>query len=124
MREVPYYTCHEGTLKISGSTIPGKAAGRAMNLFRNRVECIDFFCIGGNANQQTMKSLGVFKLFVEDHTNNDLTLAFIPLHVRTITSDDCNPNGITKNATVWRTVIIKLTDVNVTVSPGITPKTP
>lgn len=106
-REPQFYVPHEGTLKISGKTIPGKAAGRASSLLkRDDIENIDFFLIGGNANQQAMKAMGLFRVFLEDDTDGRNTLAFTPLHVRTMADNLAHTEQMSMDATVWRTVIL------------------
>jgi stage V sporulation protein SpoVS len=107
-REPALYTPHEGTLKIAGDTIPGRAAGRAICLLKqDGIEVIDFFLIGGSANQQAMKAMSLFKIFLEDDSEQEVTLAFAPIHVITMAKSKTGGPEMTKmDATVWRTVVL------------------
>lgn len=101
------YEPHSGTLKIAGSTDPGKAAGKAICLLKEEgIDIIDFFLVGGNANQQAMKAMSLFRIFLEDDMKGQLTLAFTPLHVRTMARNHENTGEMKIDATVWRTVML------------------
>ncbi len=103
----PLYQPHPGTLKIAGDTIPGRAAGRAISLLKqDGIDIIDFFLIGGNANQQAMKAMSLFRIFLEDDSNGKVTLAFTPLHVVTMAKAIGGTGEMKMDATVWRTVVL------------------
>ena len=102
------YTEHAGTIRVSGSTMP-KNAGKCAFHYLQKGHLPDFLVIGGNANQQATKAMGVF-CFMVDHSPElkSLKVAFQPLLFYVTTRD---PNGLErkKSATVWRTVTIERT---------------
>jgi stage V sporulation protein SpoVS len=101
------YQPHAGTLKISRTTVPGRAAGRALSLLRQEsAPLIDFFVIGGGANYQAMKAMSLFRYYLEDETDRRVTLAFTPIHVRTTAQSSVDLTEHETDATVWRTIIL------------------
>lgn len=105
MPNIDYYKPHQGTIRICGATIPKEAGGRAFRLLEADVKTIDFTAIGGNANQQAMKAMGIFMLLVQDnYARKQISVAFQPLRFLTMTEE---PGGGSKakDLTVWRTVL-------------------
>jgi hypothetical protein len=102
------YKSHGGTVKVSGRTVPKKTGRFAFHLLRNRIFPIDFLCIGANANQQAMKSMGVF-LHIVEHSPEErgISLAFQPLRYMVETVDSETGEHKDKDCVVWRTVILK-----------------
>ena len=110
-RVIPLYAEKEGTVRVSGSTLPRKA-GRCAFYYLQRGLPVEFFCIGANANQQAMKAMGIFRELVDecpDFTGN--SVAFQPLRVRTHTVDPTNGDQKDKDAVVWRTLMVTATKV-------------
>jgi hypothetical protein len=104
-KELPLYVPHDGTVKISGTTQP-RGAGRCAYYYLRRGWPVEFFCIGANANQQAMKSMGVFgELVKEDPEYKGKFVAFVPERVRTSTLDGSGHEK-DKDATVWKTVLV------------------
>lgn len=103
------YVPHEGTLRVSGITNPRKC-GRCAHFYLNQgVKIIDFFCIGANANQQAMKSMGIFMVLVKkEMESKGISVAFQPLRFRTETVNQSTQEMEFKDSTVWRTVIVKV----------------
>jgi stage V sporulation protein SpoVS len=106
-REIPAYTEREGTVKISGITQPRKA-GRCAYFYLRKGLPVEFFAIGANANQQAMKSMGVFIELVEsDDSYKGRTVAFQPRRFRTHTVDNETAIEKDKDATVWQTFLVE-----------------
>ena len=103
---VEEYVLGEGTIKVSGSTIPKRAGRCAFFYLKNGKNPIDFFCIGANANQQAMKSMGVFLHIVRETYGDELSVSFRPLRYKTMTNDMQTQEKKFKDCVVWRTVII------------------
>ena len=101
------YVIGEGTIKVSGSTIPKRAGKCAFFYLKNGKQPIDFFCIGANANQQAMKAMGVFLHIVSESYGEDLSVAFRPLRYKTMTNDIYTNEKKYKDCVVWRTVILE-----------------
>lgn len=107
MRDIPLYRPNQGTVKISGMTIPHKAGSCAHFFLRKGFDRVEFFCIGANANQQCMKAMGVFMILVEhDKDFEGKTVAFQPLRFKTETKDDRSPLLVEKDCVVWRTLLV------------------
>lgn len=103
----PLYDLHPGTVKVSGSTLPRQAGSCALHFLERLVDPIDFICIGANANQQAVKSIGVFsEMFVERFGQDGSFLAFRPLRV-SVSAKNFDGSFQLKDATVWRTVVVK-----------------
>lgn len=103
------YVSHDGTIRISGGTVPRDAGKCAMHYLEQGKHNIDFLCIGANANQQATKSMGVFMLLFERNPDNKgKTLAFRPLRFRVMTEDRQTHASFSKDATAWRTVVVVL----------------
>src|SRR5687767_13522603 len=85
--DIPTYVDHEGTLKISGRTLPRGAAVCALHFLERRMKQIEFLCLGANANQQAMKVMGIFLFLVEKDSRHSCSVAFQPLRYRTMTTD-------------------------------------
>ncbi len=104
----PKYECAQGTIKVSGSTLPRQAGSCALHFLTRLIDPIDFICIGANANQQAVKAIGVFsEMFEEQHGRLDGSyLAFRPLRV-SVTAKNFDGSSQLKDATVWRTVIVR-----------------
>ena len=102
------YVPHEGTLRVSGTTIPGKCAHCALHYLEKGHPIIDFFCIGANANQQAMKAMGIFMNLVERNLPDaKYSVAFQPLRFKTETDNQTTHLREFKDSTVWRTILIK-----------------
>ncbi len=84
--EVPFYKDHPSTIRIAGSTLP-KGAGRcAFHYLQKQMLPIDFMCIGGNANQQATKAMGIFCYMVDTSPEfSTIAVAFRPLMFKTYT---------------------------------------
>ncbi len=109
--EIKTYVPHDGTIKVSGTTIPERAGKCAFHFLNKGKRTIDFFCIGANANQQASKAMGVFAFMVRGIRKSDnVAVAFEPLRFSTLANDDSGPK--LKDAMVWRTVIYELGPVN------------
>lgn len=102
MDKIEIYTAHDGTLKISGKTVPKDAGVYACDLLKRGVAQIDFFYIGANAGHQATKSMGVFKRMFEEANPGMFEVSFVPNCFLTYTEDAKHEERI---ATVWRTVI-------------------
>ncbi len=100
------YVRHDGTLIISGSTQPHKAGSCAYHFLRKGVQSIDFLCIGANAGQQAMKSMGVFAFKVENQDGFDFSVAFQPIRVSVEVDDRQTKQKVKKDAVCWRAVIL------------------
>jgi hypothetical protein len=104
--EIPQYVEHQGTVKISGSTIPHKAGSCAFFFLRAGCLKVEFLCIGANANQQASKAMGVFMSLVErDRDFDGRTVAFQPLRFQTETTD-LEGRKMIKDCMVWRTLLV------------------
>ncbi len=106
---IPLYKPHEGTVKISGSTVP-RGAGRCAFFYLQRGLSVEFFCIGANANQQAMKAMGIFMNMVNqdaDFQSKRLSVAFQPLRFLTDTVDAASQGHREKDATVWKTFLVQ-----------------
>ena len=103
MENLEFYALHNGTLKISGKTIPKDAATYAMDLMSKGVKQIEFFYVGANAGHQATKSMGVFRRLFEQSSGGLYTLAFVPRCFYTKTEDKINADKI---ASVWRTIVV------------------
>lgn len=102
--EVEIYVPHDGTIKISGATIPKRAGKCAYHFLERGLPIIDFFCIGANANQQAMKSMGVFLHMTKKYMQ--VEVSFQPLrYLVQITNKVTNAIEI-KDSVVWRVVIL------------------
>ena len=107
---IPVYKPHEGTVKISGSTVP-RGAGRCAFYYLQRGLPVEFFCIGANANQQAMKAMGIFMNMVnenEEFKKRRLSVAFQPLRFMTDTIDIRTQDHRDKDATVWKTFLVQV----------------
>ncbi len=104
---VEEYVLHEGTVKISGSTLPKHSGVRAYDLLNRGISPIEFICIGANANQQAMKGMSVFAYKVKQDNPNRL-VSFIPLRFVTKTTDVHTGEVKVKDCAVWRTVVNRI----------------
>jgi stage V sporulation protein SpoVS len=101
-----YYIEHEGTVRVSGSTLPKKAAGCAYAYLQNGFENIEFFFIGANAGHQATKAMTIFSFTVRNELQDSGTIAFEPRRVMVQTRER-GGKTIDKDATVWRVIIVK-----------------
>jgi hypothetical protein len=99
------YIEHDGTVRISGRTIPKTAGYCAYTYLEKGVTEIDFFYIGANAGQQAMKAMTIFAKIVREETKSQASVCFEPLRFTTITEDEKGEKQ-RKDATVWRTVLL------------------
>jgi hypothetical protein len=108
MISLPVYKEQEGTVKISGVTVPRKAGFCAYHFLHKGIAPIDFLCIGVNANQQATKAMGVFKYLV-DHEMGDanISIAFQPLRFQVVAKNKETQEEKLKDCTVWRTIILE-----------------
>ncbi len=105
-KEIQEYVSKEGTVKIAGHTQP-RGAGRCAFFYLKKGFPVEFFCIGASANQQAMKSMGVFKdLVEEDPLFKGQTVAFQPIRYSTDTVDPTNQEHKMKDAVVWATLLV------------------
>jgi len=104
---IPTYDPHPGTVRIKGDTLPRYAANSAFHCFLMQMELIEFTCIGANAGQQAMKSMGLFMMMVEKERPG-YSVAFRPLRFSTQTEDPQTMERKMKDITVWRTVLFAL----------------
>lgn len=102
---IPVYKRHTATLNIAGSTPPNRAAKYAYRLYLDNKWPIDFLVIGGNANQQAMKAMGLFRDRVMRISRQAVTVTFAPIRVRVSTIVQGKETSIMKEATAWRTVL-------------------
>lgn len=103
--KVEVYKEHSGTIRVSGGTLP-KSAGKCAFYYLQKGLMPDFLVIGGNANQQATKAMGVFCFMVKNSPEfTGIQVAFQPLMFHVNTSDSA---GVTveKTATVWRTLTV------------------
>lgn len=107
----PFYNESDSTIRISGRTTPLRAAQSAMNMVKSG-KMPDFFYIGGNAGQQAMKAMSIFR-YKFGHENEGISLSFCPIRVTSEVSEE-NGEIKQKDATVWRTVIIQKSDAEAT----------
>ncbi len=106
--DLPVYEEHAGTIRIGGGTVPKNAGNCAYSYLLNGLECIEFFCIGANANQQATKAMGVFRFAVAANLNfKDIDIAFQPIRFLTYLQDRTTSKEREMDATVWRTVIVQ-----------------
>jgi len=97
-------------MRISGKTIPKRAAQSAYMLITKDNLMPDFFYIGGNAGQQAMKAMSTLR-YKFALSNPDLTLTFVPVRVLCeIKENDMK----VKDAVVWRAVILNQPDNEIT----------
>lgn len=104
----PIYISHAGTLKISRITDPRKAGRCAYEYLKQGQREIDFFAIGASANQQAMKSIGIFMLMVND-ADLGLSVAFQP-HRYSVRAKDLRSDKeefVVIDAVVWKTILIE-----------------
>ena len=96
------YVPNERTMKVSGKTIPIKAAQAAHSILNQNNLMPEFFYIGGNAGQQAMKAMSIlrYRFALE---SPDLTLAFVPVRVLCQIKEDEQ----LKDAVVWRSIILQ-----------------
>ncbi len=112
MKDIPLYVSHQGTIKISSTTDPRKAGRCAYHYLSQGFNLIEFFAIGASANQQAMKSMGIFMLMVQDDSKG-FSVAFQPLRYSTETKDLRDPTSaklVVIDAVVWRTILIAAKD--------------
>ena len=105
--EIPEYVPTEGTVKISGATLPKPAGKCAFHYLEKGIFPVDFHCIGANANQQAMKAMGVFLYMVNSAYQGKMSVAFQPMRFRTSTIDPTTQLPRDKDCVVWRTVVIQ-----------------
>lgn len=107
---VPVYTEHPGTMRIAGRTLPGNAGRCAFFHLQRGLLPIDFLCVGGNANQQATKSMGVFCFMVKnapEFANRKIQVAFQPLMFRMLLPRTADSKPEEKTVTVWRTMLVE-----------------
>jgi hypothetical protein len=107
---IPLYKSHEGTLRISGSTVPRRAGLCAFHYLHEKVPSVEFLAIGANANHNAMKAMGIFLKKVEEENNGEVTVSFQPRRYKTVVYEG-NESKLT-DCVVWYTVIHALTDDN------------
>jgi stage V sporulation protein SpoVS len=100
------YVIHEGTIKVSGGTLPKTAAGCAYHYLQRGIQTIEFFYIGANAGHQAVKAMTIFSHIIRRELNDIGEVAFVPTRVIALT-DDGTGKKTEKDATVWKTVLIK-----------------
>lgn len=107
--DIPIYVEHPGTIRISGGTLPKNAGKCAVHYLQRGVKPLEFLCIGGNANQQATKAMGVFRFMVEHSPEFvGVEVAFQPFLYLVPTMDESRPgHQKLKSATVWRTLLLK-----------------
>jgi stage V sporulation protein SpoVS len=101
--EIPIYVESSATVKISGRSIPSRS-GRCAFYILNQGIAPEFFCIGANANNQTMKSMGVLMYLVE--REGKASVAFQPRRFRIDLEDKVTHIKRLYDVTVWKTVVI------------------
>lgn len=104
---IEMYEPHEGTLRISGKSEAKKVGIRAYNYLVEGKKQIDFWAIGGSANNQAMKGMGVFLYMVEhERSHVGVSIAFQPRRFKTVTTHPETGEKTVKDCVVWRTIII------------------
>lgn len=109
--ELPLYVTHPGTVKVSGSTVPRKAARCAQAFLEEHRKNVEFLFIGASAGQQALKALGILGDMFETQWKGDYALVFRPLRYRTyIESHDplLSGQGREVDAQVWRVHVLDL----------------
>jgi len=102
------YTEHEGTVRVSGSTLPKQAACCAYSYLQKGIERIDFFYIGANAGHQAMKAMTILSFMIRGELQDIGCVCFEPIRVLTNTVDMLGSGEVKeKDATVWRVVLIR-----------------
>lgn len=119
--EIPLYVPHEGTIKISGRTSSRNAARCALHYMERGVTEIDFFYIGGNAGQQAMKAMGIFRYVVESMSNGSDTVFFQPNRVQTEILEE-GMGAVKKDAVYWRPFVINIHDFTTLLTLSKLPK--
>ena len=104
-KQITEYVSHPGTVRIKGDTRPIKAAESARYCLKAGIEVIEFSCMGANANQQAMKSMGLFMMMVESEMPGK-SLAFQPLRYTSMTTSPETGENKLKDVTIWRTLLI------------------
>lgn len=101
---LPEYLCHGGTLKISGSTVPRKAAWRAFSLLEAKVKNVEFLFIGASAGQQTVKSIGILSDLFSERYYGEFIVVFQPMRFKTTIANTEKE----VDAQVWRSFVIDM----------------
>lgn len=107
-QDIPRYTPHPATIKISGGTNCRNAAKCALFFLNRQVgPHVDFFYIGANAGQQAMKAMGIMRRCLEEATEGKATVVFQPNHVQTLVRDEITGLDAYKVAVYWRAFVVK-----------------
>lgn len=102
---IPKYVKHDGTCFVAGRSNPASVAQFAFRQHMANVWPLDFLIIGGNANQQAMKAMGLFCNKLKRATKDSVVATFFPIRfiVETKQSDG---SLVEKEATAWRTIMV------------------
>lgn len=106
---LPLYVPHPGTVKVSSSTMPRKAAFCAMAFMEERRPDVEFLFIGAAAGQQALKAVGILCDLFENKWQSEFVLVFRPMRFRT-TILPTTPTELPRDvdAQVWRAVVLDL----------------
>ena len=104
---VEEYVEHEGTIRISGQTVPCQAALCAMRFSERGVSPIEFFYLGGNAGQQAMKAMGIFCFMVEQSQSAKFSVAFQPLMMKAKLGEKGQEGDTFKAVSIWRVMLVE-----------------
>lgn len=103
------YLPHQGTVWISGSTNPKRAAKCACHfLVTAGIDRIDFYCVGASANQQAMKAMGIFTYMAKNTFHKNV--AFQPLRFLTEIKNPSAQKGEELQfleCCVWQTLVLE-----------------
>lgn len=100
---VANYSQHKGTIRVAGGTVPHAAANCAYHRIQSKQVPVDLVCIGANAVNQAVKTLGVLTdLLKVEHKQ----VLFKSLRFRTNTFVDTARTKLqTKDCVVFRVVV-------------------
>lgn len=102
--KLPIYLAHEGTIRVSRSTVPRKAAWRALALLDSKIPNVEFLFIGAGAGQQALKAIGILCELYDRKYAGEYVVVFRPMRFRTFI--DRTEKEV--DAQVWRAYIIDL----------------
>lgn len=117
---VPVYIEHEGTLRISGESMPRLIAQSVHTLISRDVQRIELFYIGGNAGQQATKAMTIVAYQVFHESGGKFNALFHPLRVLTATTDPNTGAVKQKDASVWLLVLVHSETLPVNFNAAVT----
>lgn len=95
---LPVYVTHEGTIRVAGDTSPTKAGMCAFHFVQRGFKRVEFSVIGGNAQQQAAKAMGVCRQRLEE-SSAGVHVSFRPMRYSVFM------DGRFKDCIVWELVI-------------------